>query len=69
MNLETSGLSNVVHGSVAMRDKDMHYKKDRTSQVGINGCIKWGLVSSVSIMKSRPSKDQLVVSEDDIDVT
>jgi hypothetical protein len=51
-----------------MRDKDMHYKKDRTSQVGINGCIKWGLVSSVSIMKSRPSKDQLIVSEDDIDV-
>jgi hypothetical protein len=68
LNLETSGLSYVVHGSIATRDKDMYYKKDRTNQVGTNGCIKWGLVSSVSIMRSRPSKDQPTANEDDTNV-
>ncbi len=65
LNLETKGLSYVVHGSIAIRDKDMYYKKNRSSQVGSNGCIMWGLVSHVSIMKSRPSKDQLATSDQD----
>jgi hypothetical protein len=69
LNLETSGLSYVVHGSIATRDKDMYSKKDKTSQVGINGCIKWGLVSNVSIMRNIPSKDQPTASEDDTYVT
>jgi hypothetical protein len=65
LNLETRGLSYVVHGSIGTRDKDMYYKKDRASQVGSNGYIMWGLVFHVSIMKSRPSKDQPAINDQD----
>jgi hypothetical protein len=69
-DLETMGLSYVVRGSITTKDKDMYYKKDRASQVGSNGYIIRGIVSRVSIMKSRPSKDQLAASgQDDTDVT